>query len=107
MDVTKDKNITAIQSLPHWVYNIQCLLWIVHDIELYVYIIDCELTVAIVHVTLRHCFTHVTAGQYFWLYTTLTVSEVVTVLLWHINSIKSYGLLASRNSTNYSLRDFP
>ena len=49
MDVQNDKNITAIQSLPHWVYIIQYLLWIVHDIELYVDVIDCELTIAIVH----------------------------------------------------------
>ena len=48
MDVSKDKNITAIQSLPHWVYNIQYLLWIVHDIELYMDVTDCELTVATV-----------------------------------------------------------
>ena len=46
-------------------YNIQYLLWIVHDIELYVDIIDCELAVAITYVTLRHRFTHVTAGWYF------------------------------------------
>ena len=87
MDVQNNKNITAIQSLPHWVNIIQHLLWIVHDIELYVDIIDSELTVAIVHVTLRHCFTHITSGRYFWLYTTLTVSEVAKVLLWHINSL--------------------
>ena len=68
MDVTKDENITALQSLPHWVYNIQYLLWIVHDIELYVDVIDCELAVAIIHVTLRYHFTHVTAGWYFGLY---------------------------------------
>ena len=87
MDVKKDENITALQSLPHWVYNIQYLLWTVHDLELYVDVIDCELAVAIIHVTLRHHFINVTAEQYFWLYTTLTVSEVATVLLWHINSL--------------------
>ena len=85
IDVQDDENITAIQSLSHWVYIIQYLLWIVHGIELYVDVIDCELTVAIVHLSLRHHFAHVTSGRYFWLYTTLTVSEVTKVLLWHIN----------------------
>ena len=63
MDVQNDENIPAIQSLPHWVYIIQYLLWIVHELELYVDIIDCELTIAIVHLTIRHHFTHVTSGR--------------------------------------------
>ena len=66
-------------------YIIQYLLWIVHDIELYVDVIDCELTVAIIHSSPRHHFTHITSGRYFRLFTTLTISKVAKVLLWYIN----------------------
>ena len=46
-----------------------------------------ELTVAIVHMSLRHRFTHYTAGQYFWLYMTLTMSEVVKLLTAHVSRL--------------------
>ena len=88
----------------HLIFAVDCT-----DIELYVDIIDCELTIAIEHLSLRHHFTHVTSGRYFWLYTTLTVSEVAKVLLWHINSllltITSYWLVEIWLAT--SLGSFP
>ena len=52
MEVQDNQDITAIQILHHWVYVIQYLLWVVHDIELYVNLIDYELTVVNIHLTL-------------------------------------------------------
>ena len=82
-----ESTVTAIQSLPYWTSTIQYLLWIVYDVELYIDVIDCELTIAVIHMSVRHRFTYYTAGQYFWLYMTLTMSEVATLLTIHVNRL--------------------
>ena len=73
-------------------YTIQYILWIVYDVEIYVTVIDCDLTVAVVHISLRHRFTHHTVGQYFWLYMTLTMSEVARLLTIYVNKLLSQVL---------------
>ena len=87
MDTFEEGTVTTIQSLPYWAYTIQYILWIVYDIEIYITVVDCDLTVAIVHMSLRYRFTYYSAGQYFWLYMTLTMSEVAKLLTAHVNRI--------------------
>ena len=36
MDTFEERTVTAIQSLPYWVYTIQYILWLVYDIEIYI-----------------------------------------------------------------------
>ena len=85
VDAFEERPVTATQGLPYWVYTIQYILWIVYDIEIYIDVVDCELTAAVVHMSLRHRFTYYTVGQYFWLYMTLTMSEVAKLLTAHVN----------------------
>ena len=92
MDTFEGRTVTAIQSLPCWVYTIQYILWIVYDVEIYKTVTDCDLTVAVIHMSLRHRFTHYTAGRYFWLYITLTMSEVEKLLTAYINRLLSQVL---------------
>ena len=109
MDTFEERTVTAIQSLPYWVYTIQYILWIVYDIEIYIYVVDCELTVAVVHISLRHRFTHYTAGQYFWLYMTFTMSEVVKLVTAYVNRLLVKVLTYRPSETRLStiLRSFP
>ena len=53
MDDSENTPPMALQSLLYWVYTIQYILWIVHDIKIYVYVMDCELTVELPPVELH------------------------------------------------------
>ena len=81
---SEDKPVLlAEDSLRPWTHVLHYIVENTYDVWIHIDILDVEPTYFALHLTVKHKYTHEAFGQYFYLYSILSVQGVAEVLCQH------------------------